>query len=85
MKRLLLAHGSKKQHGTLGPMIEDLKNRGIGGVSLTSQLAAVKNNARDISLHGGDLPTSVLRIAVETCFALVPQLGRLFPDDRDVR
>lgn len=79
VQRLLQAHGSQRQHTSLGSMIGELKNRGIGGVSLTSQLTAVKTNARDISLHGGEIPTSVLRIATETCFALLPQLGRLFP------
>lgn len=79
VNRLLVAHGSQKQHPNLGPMIGEIQQRGLGGRSLVSQLNALKNNARDIALHGDELPPSVLRIATEVCFELLPQLARLFP------
>ncbi len=81
VRRLLRAHGSEREHGTLGPMIRDLRERSIGTRGLRSQLNAVLNNGRDISLHGEDLPVAVLRIVCESSFELFPQLGLLFPDD----
>lgn len=76
-QKLLTARGSAKKHSSLGPMIADLQGREIGGLPLLSQLNALKTNARDVSLHGGDLPPTVLRIAVELSFELLPQLGQL--------
>jgi hypothetical protein len=80
VRRLLRAHGSKKEHGTLGPMIGELRERGIGTRGLWSQLNAVLTNGRDISLHGEELPIAVLRMVTESCFELFPQLGLLFPN-----
>ena len=80
VRGLLSARGSQMTHSTLGPMIRDLRNRGIGALGLWSQLSAVQNNARDISLHGEDLPIAVLRLATVCCFELFPQLGKCFPD-----
>jgi hypothetical protein len=79
VRRLLRAQGSKKEHGSLGPMIAELAERRIGTLGLWSQLSAVLTNGRDISLHGEELPIAVLRITTETCFELIPQLGLLFP------
>lgn len=79
VRRLLRAHGSTKEHGSLGPMIAELVERKIGTRGLGSQLNAVLTSGRDISLHGEDLPIAVLRIATETCFELFPQLGLHFP------
>lgn len=79
VRSLLEAHGSKRSLPSLGPMIAELKSRGIGGQALTSQLNAVLTFARDLDLHGQTPPTSVVRIATETCFELFPQLARLFP------
>lgn len=81
VRRLLRAHGSNKEHGTLGPMIGELHQRSIGTRGLWSQLNAVLNNGRDISLHGEELPVAVLRFACESGFELFPQLGQLFPVD----
>lgn len=81
VRRLLRAHGSDKEYGTLGPMIGELRQRTIGTRGLWSQLNAVLNNGRDISLHGEELPVAVLRIVTESCFELLPQLGQLFPLD----
>lgn len=81
VRRLLRAHGSDKEHGTLGPMISELRQLSIGTRGLWSQLNAVLNNGRDISLHGEELPVAVLRMACENCFELFPQLGQLFPVD----
>ncbi|MBI4541302.1 MAG: hypothetical protein HY704_17505 [Gemmatimonadetes bacterium] len=80
VRRLLRAHGSKKDYSSLGPMIADLRSRSIGGLSLWSQLNAVLTNGRDISLHGERLPLPVLRMVTESCFELLPQLGALFPN-----
>lgn len=79
VRRLLRASGSTREHGSLGPMIGELRSRTIGTRGLWSQLNAVMTNGRDISLHGEDLPIAVLRIAAETCFELFPQLAILFP------
>ncbi len=81
VRRILRAHGSDKEHGTLGPMNSELRQLSIGTGGLWSQLNAVLNNGRDISLHGEELPVAVLRMACENCFELFPQLGQLFPVD----
>ena len=78
-KGLVAAHGSKQSHSTLGPVIADLRARQIGAVSLWSQLDHIVKFGRDLAQHGAALPGSVLRIACETCFELLPQLGSLFP------
>jgi len=80
VRRLLEAHGSKRNHSSLGPMIGELTERRLGTLGLRSQLSAVQSSARDISLHGEELPSAVLRIACETCFELFPQLGMLYPE-----
>jgi hypothetical protein len=80
IRRLLRAHGSRREHGSLGPMVGELTERRIGTLGLWSQLSAVHRGARDISLHGEELPVAVLRITTETCFELIPQLGALFPE-----
>lgn len=79
VKDLLKAHGSTKQHPTLGPAIADLQARGIGDQSLVSQLSHILKFARDLAQHGSTLPIPVLRIASENAFELIPQLGALFP------
>lgn len=78
-RRLLRTHGSEKEHGSLGPMIGELRERRIGTRGLWSQLNAVLTGGRDISLHGEELPIAVLRMVTESCFELFPQLGLLFP------
>jgi hypothetical protein len=79
VKDLLRAHGSTANYATLGPAISDLQARGIGGVSLLSQLNHILKFARDQSQHGASLPVPVLRIACENAFELLPQLAALFP------
>jgi hypothetical protein len=79
VRRLLEAHGSKRNHTNLGTMIHELTERRLGTLGVRSQLSAVQSSARDISLHGEELPSAVLRIACETCFELFPQLGVLYP------
>jgi hypothetical protein len=80
VRRVLRAHGSEKQYGSLGQMIGELRTRSIGTLGIWSQLNAVLTNGRDISLHGEELPVAVLRIVTESCFELFPQLVSLFPD-----
>jgi hypothetical protein len=80
VRRLLRAHGSTREHGSLGPMIGELRDRNIGTRGLWSQLTALLNNVRDISLHGEEVPVAVLRIAAEGCFELFPQLLAAFPE-----
>ncbi len=82
VKDLLRAHGSNQQHPTLGPAIADLQDRGIGGPALFSQVNHVLKFGRDLAQHGTMIPTTVLRIACENAFELVPQLGALFPRGR---
>lgn len=76
VRKLLESHGCSKHFSSLGPMIGELRSRGIGDIDMLSQLSALQHNVRDISLHGGSLPTGTLRIACETCFAVLPLLGR---------
>jgi hypothetical protein len=78
-KNLLRAHGSKKEHPTLGPVIADLQARGIGNQVLWGELSHVLKFGRDIELHGGQMSESMLRIACENAFELLPQLAALFP------
>ena len=79
LRRLLQAHGSRHQLPTLGPMIGEMTRRDIGSLGTRSQLGAVQNHGRDISLHGEDVPVVVLRIVTEICFKLFSELGGLFP------
>jgi hypothetical protein len=79
VRRLLGAVGSTKSYSSLGPMIGELRGRSLGSIDIWSQLAALQNNVRDISLHGGDVSTGMLRVACETCFGVLADLGRLFP------
>jgi hypothetical protein len=81
VRDLLRAAGDGREHSSLGPMIASLRNRGVGDRGVWAQLATIKNSARDIDLHGQELPMSVLRIATEVSFELAPQLGLLFPAD----
>jgi hypothetical protein len=76
---LLKARGSVTDHGTLGPAIADLQNRGIGDAALYAQLSHILKFGRDLAQHGVSLPDSVLRIAAANAFELVPQLAALFP------
>jgi len=78
VRELLVNLGSKRDHSTLGPMIADLKGRGVGGVGLWSQLEYVLKFGRDLAQHGTALPLAVLRIACENAFELVPQVAVLF-------
>jgi hypothetical protein len=78
-KDLLAASGSNSQHSTLGPVLNELHSRGVGGVALASQLNHILKFGRDLAQHGVSLPEPVLRIACENAFELVPQLGALFP------
>lgn len=79
VRDLLRADGCKKEFSSLGPMIGEMVSRGLGTVGLRAQLNAVLTGGRDISLHGEELPTPVLRIVTETCFGLLPQLAGLLP------
>lgn len=83
VRRLLQTHGSKRDPGTLGPMIGELQERQIGTRGLWTQLNAVQTNARDSSAHGEYVPLGVLRMATVGCFELFPQLGLLFPRPLD--
>jgi hypothetical protein len=78
-RELLVAHGSTKELATLGPTIAEIQSRGIGGVSLLSQLNHVLKFGRDLSEHGHAIPHPVLRIACENAFQLAPQLASQFP------
>ena len=79
VKDVLTACGSTIQHGSLGPAINDMRQRGIGNVGLWAELSHVLKFTRDFSQHGTSLPEPVLRIACENCFQLLPQLGALYP------
>ncbi len=79
VKELLRARGSTQQHATLGPAIAELQARGIGGPGLLTQLNHILKFGRDLTQHGELIPASVLRIACENTFELVPQLASLFP------
>lgn len=79
VKDVLAASGSASQHGSLGPAINDMRQRSIGNVGLWAELSHVLKFTRDLSQHGTSLPDPVLRIACENCFQLLPQLGALYP------
>lgn len=79
LKELLRAHGSSKDHASIGPAIQECQHRRIGGVALYSQLDHILRFGRDLAQHGAQLPESVLRIACANAFELVPQLASLFP------
>jgi hypothetical protein len=78
VKGLLHSHGSKTDHTSLGPMIADMQARGIGDSGVYQQLSHILKFGRDLALHGADMPESVLRIAIENAFELLPQLASLY-------
>lgn len=82
VKDVLLAGGSSSQHSSLGPAINDMRQRHIGNIGLWAELSHVLKFTRDLSQHGTSLPEPVLRIACENCFQLLPQLAALYPTSR---
>lgn len=78
VKDLLRSHGSTALHSTLGPAISEMRERGLGGISITSQLSYVLKFSRDLAQHGVNLPLPVLRIACENAFEVIPQLAALY-------
>ena len=79
LRELLKSHDCNKDLPTLGPMISELRQRKLGSAGLYSQINHILKFARDLSQHGNDVPLSVLRIACQNAFELVPQIASLFP------
>jgi len=78
-REVLQANGCNRTLDTLGPMIQELKNRGLVGNGTITELRYVVKFARDLEQHGTTLPESVLRIACETLFDVLPQLAAAAP------
>lgn len=81
VRRLLTAHGAKNELASLGPMIAQLKNRGIGTRGLWSELSGLQTLARDVALHGHDMSPTFLKFGCSACFDVILQLGSFFPAD----
>lgn len=78
VKDLLRSHGSTVLHASLGPAINEMRERGLGGISVPAQLSYILKFGRDLAQHGESLPLPVLRIACENAFEVIPQLAALY-------
>lgn len=75
----LAANGCDRTVESLGPIIQELQSRGLVATGTLAELRHVVKFARDLAQHGTSLPESVLRIACETIFDVLPQLAASTP------
>lgn len=80
-RQALEANGCEKNLDTLGPIIQEIQRRNLVGPGTLAELRYVVKFTRDLAQHGMSLPESVLRIACETIFDVLPQLAAIAPRD----